>query len=116
MIGPYRREAPFLVEEGAGIEAVDKALYDHGMAMGPLATGDLAGLDVGWRIRKECRHLQKPGIRQSLAEDKLCELGRYGQKTGAGWYKSDQPRRALPEPGVTQLVRKRGAAAGTAQR
>ena len=52
MFGPYRREAQFLVEEGAGIAAVDQALYDFGMAMGPLATGDLAGLDVGWGIRK----------------------------------------------------------------
>ena len=55
MFRPYRREAQFLVEEGASIEAVDKALYEFGMAMGPLATGDLAGLDVGWRIRKEYR-------------------------------------------------------------
>jgi 3-hydroxyacyl-CoA dehydrogenase len=61
MFGPYRREAQFLVEEGASVEAVDNALYDFGMAMGPLATGDLAGLDVGWRIRKEFRHLQNPG-------------------------------------------------------
>src|SRR4030081_3040237 len=53
IFGPYRREAQFLVEEGASIEAVDQALYDFGMAMGPVATGDLAGLDVGWRIRKE---------------------------------------------------------------
>ncbi len=61
MFHPYVREATFLVEEGASVEAVDKALYDFGMAMGPLATGDLAGLDVGWRIRKEYRHLEKPG-------------------------------------------------------
>ena len=86
MFGPYRREAQFLVEEGASVEAVDRALSDFGMAMGPLATGDLAGLDVGWRIRKEYRHLEVPGIRQPFAEDRLCELGRYGQKTGAGWY------------------------------
>jgi len=116
MFGPYRREAQFLVEEGAGVEAVDKALYDFGMAMGPLATGDLAGLDVGWRIRKEYRHLQKPGIRQPFAEDKLCELRRYGQKTGAGWYKYDEQRRALPDPEVTQLVRKWAAEAGIPQR
>src|SRR5205807_1031938 len=76
MFGPYRREAQFLVEEGASVETVDKALYDWGMAMGPLATGDLAGLDVGWRIRKEFRHTEKPGVRQPLAEDRLCELGR----------------------------------------
>jgi len=106
MFGPYRREAQFLVEEGASVEAVDKALVDYGMAMGPLSTGDLAGLDVGWRIRKEYRHLEKPGIRQPIAEDQLCEMGRYGQKTGAGWYKYDENRRATPDPAVAELVRK----------
>ena len=97
IFGPYRREAQFLVEEGASIESVDGALSRFGMAMGPLATGDLAGLDVGWRIRKEYRHLEVPGIRQPLLEDRLCELGRYGQKTGAGWYKYDDQRRANPD-------------------
>ena len=116
MFGPYRREAQFLVEEGAGIEAVDQALSGFGMAMGPLATGDLAGLDVGWRIRKEYRHLEVPGIRQPFAEDRLCELGRYGQKTGAGWYKYDDQRRATPDPLVTELVRKWVDEAGIAQR
>ena len=93
MFHPYRREAQFLVEEGAIIEAVDRALYDFGMAMGPLSVADLAGLDIGWRIRKEHRHLEKPGIRQPVAEDKLCEMGRYGQKTRAGWYLYDEQRR-----------------------
>jgi len=116
MFGPYRREAQFLVEEGATVEAVDSALYEYGMAMGPLATGDLAGLDVGWRIRKEYRHLQQPGVRQPIAEDYLCELGRYGQKTGAGWYKYDENRRAIPDPAVAELVRKWAAEAGIAQR
>jgi len=106
MFSPYRREAQFLVEEGASVEAVDKALVDYGMAMGPLSTGDLAGLDVGWRIRKEYRHLEKPGIRQPIAEDQLCEMGRYGQKTGAGWYKYDENRRAAPDPEVAELIRK----------
>jgi 3-hydroxyacyl-CoA dehydrogenase len=105
MFGPYRREAQFLVEEGATVEAVDKALVDYGMAMGPLSTGDLAGLDVGWRIRKEYRHLEKPGIRQPLAEDRLCEMGRYGQKTGAGWYKYDENRRPSADPEVAELIR-----------
>jgi 3-hydroxyacyl-CoA dehydrogenase len=116
MFGPYRREAQFLVEEGADIEAVDKALYDYGMAMGPLATGDLAGLDVGWRIRKEYRHLEKPGVRQPFAEDKICEMGRYGQKTGAGWYKYDEQRRAITDPEITALVRKWAAEAAVPQR
>jgi 3-hydroxyacyl-CoA dehydrogenase len=116
MFGPYRREAQFLVEEGAAIEAVDRALADFGMAMGPLATGDLAGLDVGWRIRKEYRHLEKPGVRQPFAEDRLCELGRYGQKTGAGWYRYDDQRRATPDPAVADLVRKWVDEAGIVQR
>jgi 3-hydroxyacyl-CoA dehydrogenase len=116
MFGPYRREAQFLVEEGASIEAVDQALHDFGMAMGPMATGDLAGLDVGWRIRKEYRHLEKPGVRQPFAEDRLCELGRYGQKTGAGWYKYDENRRAIPDPEVNELVRRWAREAGIAQR
>jgi len=116
MFGPYRREAQFQAEEGASIEAIDGALYEFGMAMGPMATGDLAGLDVGWRIRKEYKHLEKPGVRQPFAEDRLCELGRYGQKTGAGWYKYDENRRSMPDPEVTELVRQWSREAGIPQR
>ncbi len=116
MFHPYRREAQFLVEEGADIEAVDKALYDFGMAMGPLTTADLAGLDVSWRIRKEHRHLEEPGFRRAVIEDRLCELGRYGQKTSAGWYKYDENRRPIPDPGVADMVRELVTAAGIQQR
>jgi len=116
MFHPYVRESVFLVEEGASVESVDKALVEFGMAMGPLAVGDLAGLDVGWRIRKEYRHLEKPGIRQAFAGDRLCEMGRYGQKTRAGWYKYDENRRAIPDPEVSTLVRKWAAEAGIPQR
>ncbi|MGC1796295.1 MAG: 3-hydroxyacyl-CoA dehydrogenase NAD-binding domain-containing protein, partial [Candidatus Acidiferrales bacterium] len=116
MFHPYVRESVFLVEEGASVEDVDKALYDFGMAMGPLAVGDLAGLDIGWRIRKEYRHLEVPGIRQPFTEDNLCELGRFGQKTGAGWYKYDDQRRAAPDPVVDELIRKWVAEAGIPQR
>jgi len=116
MFGPYRREAQFLVEEGADMVAVDQALYDFGMAMGPLSVADLAGLDVGWRIRKEYRHLEKPGVRQPFVEDRLCELGRYGQKTAAGWFKYDDQRRSSPDPEVAQLVRKWASEAGIPQR
>jgi 3-hydroxyacyl-CoA dehydrogenase len=115
MFGPYRREAQFLVEEGASIATVDEALTDFGMAMGPLAVGDLAGLDVGWRIRKEYRHLQKPGVRQPYTEDNLCELGRFGQKTGAGWYKYDGKRTASIDPEVAALIKKWVSQAGTPQ-
>ena len=106
MFHHYARESVFLLEEGATVQQVDSALYDFGMAMGPLAVGDLAGLDVGWRIRKEYRHLEEPGIRQPFAGDRLCEMGRFGQKTGAGWYKYDETRRAIPDPEVTALVHK----------
>jgi 3-hydroxyacyl-CoA dehydrogenase len=116
MFHPYVRESVFLVEEGASVEAVDKALYEFGMAMGPLAVGDLAGLDVGWRVRQEYRHLEKPGIRRAMAGDRLCELGRYGQKTGAGWYKYDENRNATPDPEVAELVHKWSAADGIPQR
>src|SRR3984893_1894788 len=116
MFHPYVRESVFLVEEGASVEEVDKALYDFGMAMGPLATGDLAGLDVGWRIRKEYRHLERPGIRQPFAGDRLCEMGRYGQKSGAGWYKYDENRQATPDPEVAALMKEWSAEAGIPQR
>ena len=116
MFHPYVREATFLVEEGASVDAVDKALYDFGMAMGPLATLDLAGLDVGWRIRKEYRHLEQPGIRQPFAGDRLCEMGRFGQKTGAGWYKYDENRIAIPDPEVAAWVKQWSAEGGIPQR
>src|SRR5271167_2828687 len=104
MIHSYGREAQFLVEEGAAVEQVDTALYDFGLAMGPLAMGDLAGLDVGWRIRKEFKHLEKPGIRVPLVADQLCEMGRFGQKTGAGWYKYDENRKPTGDLVVTALI------------
>jgi 3-hydroxyacyl-CoA dehydrogenase len=84
--------------------------------MGPLATGDLAGLDVGWRIRKEYRHLEKPGIRQPFLEDNLCELGRFGQKTRGGWYKYDDQRRPSLDSTVDDLIRKWVEAAHVPQR
>jgi 3-hydroxyacyl-CoA dehydrogenase len=116
MFHPYRREAQFLVEEGARVEDVDRALYDFGMAMGPLATGDLAGLDVGWRIRKEYRYLEKPGVRQPFAEDRLCEMGRYGQKTRVGWYRYDENRRPSPNPELNDLLRTWAGESGIRQR
>ncbi len=106
MIHCYGREAQFLIEEGAAVEQVDGALYDFGLAMGPLAMGDLAGLDVGWRIRKEFKHLEKPGVRIPHVADALCELGRFGQKTGKGYYAYDANRKPSPDPEVTALIEK----------
>jgi len=116
MLHQYGREAQFLVEEGAEPQDVDGALYKFGMAMGPLAVGDLAGLDVGWRIRKEHAHLQKPGVRYPKVADRLCEMGRYGQKTGAGWYKYDENRNRIPDPEVDALIEQVAAEQGIKRR
>lgn len=105
MFGAYRGEAVMLVEEGATPWQVDQALYDWGMAMGPFAVGDLAGLDVGWRIRKEFRHLEIAGKRYPEAEDLLCERGWFGQKTGRGWYEYDAQRNASPNDEALALAR-----------
>jgi 3-hydroxyacyl-CoA dehydrogenase len=99
MLRVYLREAESLVEEGAAPADVDRALYDFGMAMGPFAMSDLAGLDVGWRIRKEYKD-------QPMIADALCEMGRYGQKTGAGWYRYEDGRTPIPDPEVDALVEK----------
>jgi 3-hydroxyacyl-CoA dehydrogenase len=116
MLAPYMREAQFLVEEGAKPEQVDAALYGFGLAMGPLAMGDLAGLDVGWRIRKEYKHLEDPNARHPIVADRLCEMGRYGQKTGAGWYRYDENRKAIPDPEVDKLIEQVAAEAGIQRR
>jgi 3-hydroxyacyl-CoA dehydrogenase len=117
MFHPYQREAQLLLEEGARVEEVDRALVDFGMAMGPMAVGDLAGLDVGWRIRKEYRHLEPKDLRQPLVADRLCEMGRYGQKTGAGWYRYPEGSRTpVPDPEVERLIEESARQAGIARR
>ncbi|HEV8069500.1 MAG TPA: 3-hydroxyacyl-CoA dehydrogenase NAD-binding domain-containing protein [Planctomycetaceae bacterium] len=105
MFGPYMREAAFLVEEGAKVQDVDAALFEFGMAMGPLAVGDLAGLDVGYKVRKEAEHKVPAGMRPHLADNRLVEAGRHGQKTGAGWYKYEKGNRApMPDPEAEKII------------
>ncbi|MBI3682735.1 MAG: enoyl-CoA hydratase/isomerase family protein [Acidobacteria bacterium] len=116
MFAPYCRESVFLVEEGNAPERVDGALYEFGMAMGPLAVQDLAGLDVGWRIRKEFRHLEKPGVRYAELDTMLCERGHYGQKTGRGFFVYDESRKASSNPEVMALAKEYAAKAGIEQR
>jgi 3-hydroxyacyl-CoA dehydrogenase len=116
MLAPYRREAEFLIEEGAAPQEVDAALYKFGLAMGPIAMGDLAGLDVGWRIRKEYKHLEDPTVRHPLVGDRLCEMGRFGQKTGAGWYRYDENRKPIPDAEVDKLIEQASAEAGIERR
>ncbi len=105
MLAQRSREALFLLEEGALPHQVDSVLYEFGFAMGPFAVSDLAGLDIGWRNRKSRAHLRKPGVRDCNLLDKVCELGRYGQKTGTGWYRYDSGSRVpLADPVIERLI------------
>jgi 3-hydroxyacyl-CoA dehydrogenase len=104
MVEHYLRQALFLVEEGASPAEVDGALEKFGMAMGPFRMSDLAGLDIGWAIRKR-RYVEKPDVPYSRVADRLCEQGRFGQKTGAGWYRYAPGKRdALPDPEVDRII------------
>ncbi len=97
MLSPYRREADFLLEEGATPERVDHVLQDFGLAMGPFAMSDLAGLDIGWAARKRLAPSRPQHLRYSRVADVLCEGGRFGQKTAAGYYRYEAGSR-LPVP------------------
>ncbi len=104
MLARYVEQALLLIEEGALPQQVDKALEKFGMAMGVFRMADLAGGDVSWFIRKR-RYAEHPGLRKQIVADRLCELGRFGQKTGAGWYRYEAGKRdALPDPAVEELI------------
>ena len=108
MIERYLQQAFFLLDEGALPQAVDQALQDWGMAMGPFAMSDLAGNDIGWQIRKR-RAVEHPEFAYSKIPDRICELGRFGQKTGAGFYRYEaeggkNARTPIPDPAVERLI------------
>ena len=116
MIEQYSRQAGFLLEEGCTPTQVDKAVEKFGFAMGPFRMGDLAGNDIGWAIRKR-RYVDKPGLRYSKTADLLCELGRYGQKTQAGWYDYAPGKRdAIPSQLVVEMIEKHRASLGITPR
>lgn len=116
MIEQYSRQAGFLLEEGCTPQQVDKAMERFGFAMGPFRMGDLAGNDVGWYIRKR-RYIEKPDLRYSKTADLLCEMGRYGQKTGAGWYDYQPGKRdAIPSRTVLEMIDMHRSALGITPR
>ncbi|ARN20859.1 3-hydroxyacyl-CoA dehydrogenase NAD-binding domain-containing protein [Piscinibacter gummiphilus] len=116
MIEQYSRQAGFLLDEGASPQQVDKAIEKFGFAMGPFRMGDLAGNDIGWYIRKR-RYIEQPDMRYSKTADLLCELGRFGQKTSAGWYDYVPGKRdANPSPVVAEMLEKHRAALGITPR
>jgi 3-hydroxyacyl-CoA dehydrogenase len=116
MMLPYMREAQFLVEEGATPEQVDRTLTNFGMAMGIFAVDDMAGVDVGYRVGQEYKHLEKPGVRTPRVLEKLFHLGRHGQKTGAGWYRYDENRKPVADPEVHALIENTAQEAGIERR
>ncbi len=116
MIEQYSRQAGFLLEEGALPQQVDRAMEAFGMAMGPFRMGDLAGNDIGWAIRKR-RAVESPEITYSRTADLLCEMGRFGQKTGAGWYDyAPGDRTARPSPVVDAMIEAYSAEQGINRR
>ena len=104
MVEQYGRQSGFLLDEGCTPEQVDKAMEKFGFAMGPFRMWDLAGNDIGWAIRKR-RYVEKPGMKYSKTADLLCEKGRFGQKTGAGWYDYAAGKRdAIPNAEVIEMI------------
>ncbi|MBA3592430.1 MAG: enoyl-CoA hydratase/isomerase family protein [Polaromonas sp.] len=116
MIEQYGRQGGFLLDEGCTPAQVDKAMEKFGMAMGPFRMGDLAGNDIGWAIRKR-RYQEKPNMKYSKTADLLCEKGRFGQKTGAGWYDYIPGKRdAIPNAEVVKMIEDHRAALGITPR
>ncbi|MGE5640145.1 MAG: 3-hydroxyacyl-CoA dehydrogenase NAD-binding domain-containing protein [Clostridia bacterium] len=104
MLEKYGQQSLFLLDEGATPQQVDAALAKWGMAMGPFTMYDMAGNDIGWEIRKR-RYKERPDFRYSKFADKVCELGRFGQKTGKGYYKYEPGnRKPIPDPEVEKLL------------
>jgi 3-hydroxyacyl-CoA dehydrogenase len=116
MIEQYGRQGGFLLEEGCTPQQVDKAIEKFGFAMGPFRMGDLAGNDIGWAIRKR-RYVEKPNMKYSKTADLLCEMGRFGQKVGKGWYDYQAGKRdAIPNKEVEDMVVKHRATIGITPR
>ncbi len=116
MIEQYGRQGGFLLDEGCTPAQVDKAMEKFGMAMGPFRMGDLAGNDIGWAIRKR-RYTEKPDMKYSKTADLLCEKGRFGQKTGAGWYDYVAGKRdAIPNAEVVTMIEEHRKALGITPR
>ncbi len=116
MLHAYLGQARFLIEHGATPAQVDKALEKWGMAMGPFRMSDLAGNDVGWFIRKR-HYAEHPDMKRYVIADRLCEMGRFGQKTGAGWYRYEPGKRdALRDPVVEELIANVSQEAGITRR
>ena len=116
MLAPYFRQCDFLVEEGALPQDVDRVIETFGFRMGPFRVYDLAGLDISWAIEKRRAETRPAEERFSPLLGRICDLGRYGQKTGAGWYKYEDGRTAVPDPLIETMLTERSAEMGINRR
>jgi len=113
ILANYRKQCDYMLEDGASPQDIDTAMRNFGMAMGPFEMQDMAGLDIGWANRKRLAPTRDPKERYVKIADKICELGRFGQKTGAGWYQYPEgSRKGIPDPIVETVIHEERAAAG----
>jgi 3-hydroxyacyl-CoA dehydrogenase len=111
-------QSSYMMEEGALPQQIDKVIYDFGFPMGPFAMSDLAGNDVGWRIRQGKKEKEQRNVRYTgYIADAICELGRFGQKTGAGYFKYNLPDRTpIPDPEVERIIEETSKKLGITRR
>ncbi|MFV0473877.1 MAG: 3-hydroxyacyl-CoA dehydrogenase NAD-binding domain-containing protein [Pikeienuella sp.] len=117
MLAAYRRACDYMMEDMRAIEPIDRAIRAFGMPMGPFQLGDLAGLQIGWATRKRLAPTRDPKVRYVTVADTICEAGRFGQKTGAGYYRYEEGSRApINDPWVVEVIEKAAEAAGRKKR
>lgn len=116
MLSAYRRVCDYMMEDMRAIEPIDAAMRAFGLPMGPFQLMDLAGLQIGWATRKRLAPTRDPKVRYVTVADTICEAGRFGQKTGAGWYRYEDGRTPLSDPWVLDVIEKAAEAAGRKKR
>ena len=117
MMAAYRQACEFMLEDGALPHEIDHAMVAFGFPMGIFAVQDLSGLDIAWARRKAKAATRDPNERYVAIGDRLCELGRFGQKTGAGWYRYEEgERRGSIDPAVTAIIANESAKKGITRR
>jgi 3-hydroxyacyl-CoA dehydrogenase len=115
VMSAYRREADFMLEDGALPEQIDAAMRDFGFPMGVFQMADLAGLDIAWAMRKRQAATRDPAERYVEIADRICEAGRLGRKTGKGWYDYTDDPNGRVDPWVTELIAAESARKGIAR-
>jgi 3-hydroxyacyl-CoA dehydrogenase len=117
ILANYRKQCDYMLEDGASPQDIDAAMRNFGMAMGPFEMQDMAGLDIGWANRKRLAPTRDPNERYVKIADRICELGRFGQKTGSGWYEYPQgSKKGIPDPLIETIINEEREAASITPR